>query len=164
MLQMQRTVPLSAPCVKPGFSLVEIIYVLAIAMIILLIAMLALDPAGWMKSSRNAQRKSDIAHIATAISDYTSEQNQSILLKIPHVPDTSMEICADVLTGSCTNLLDLSPLIGTYLNDVPIDPNSEDEDNSNEHSRYFIVRPSAMRFTISAPDVEGLGETPSTTM
>lgn len=137
-----------------GFSMLELMFVLTIAIIVLLIVILYLNPALWFQTARNTHRQQDITFIADALIENAQDNGQSFLWNLPVPPDSAIEICGDALTGSCTNLLNLAPLIGIYIDTVPIDPNSEDSDAHNEHSRYFVIRDANNRITVSAPDAE----------
>ncbi|MBT3835520.1 type II secretion system protein [Candidatus Peribacteria bacterium] len=136
-----------------GFTLLEFVPVLMIAVMLLIIVLFALNPAEWFAEARNTTRKHDISLIADAIIEYSRDNDLFLLYTIPTSPDSSQEICGDALTGSCTGLFDINRIVGTYMVSVPIDPKSKDGDSSNEHSRYFIIR-NKQRFTISAVDAE----------
>lgn len=56
-----------------GFTLIEIVLVLAIAGLILVIVFLAVS--GAQKSRRDTQRKSDVSRIAAAMENYASNNN-----------------------------------------------------------------------------------------
>ncbi len=144
---------------RPGtFTLLEIVPVVSVIAVLILIAMTALRPVLNFQKSRNEVRRADLASIADGVSEYMRDEGESFLLSVPSAP-SSIEICADTRTGSCTSLLDLQPLLGDYLAEIPVDPRWEDDDDINEHSRYFVERTSRGRFRFFAPDTEPLGET-----
>ena len=58
-----------------GFTIIEVMIVLAIAGLILLIVLLAVPAL--QRNQRNTQRKNDSAHLASLISEYQSNNNGS---------------------------------------------------------------------------------------
>ena len=91
----------------------------------------------------------DLVHLADAIAEYSRDEGMEIIALIPTSP-SSIEICGDSATGSCTTLLDLRALLGTYLQEVPVDPKTDND----EHSRYFVERLSSGHLRYTAPDRE----------
>jgi prepilin-type N-terminal cleavage/methylation domain-containing protein len=59
-----------------GFTIIEVMIVLAIAGLILLIVFLAVPAL--QRSSRNTGRKSDAGHVSTAVNDWISNNNGSM--------------------------------------------------------------------------------------
>jgi prepilin-type N-terminal cleavage/methylation domain-containing protein len=139
---------------RKGFTLLEIVPVLTIVAFLATIVILSLNPKKQFLEARNSARKNDIAHIADAIAEYSRDKSTDLLMSIP--TGSAQELCADLLTGSCSLMVNLRDLYDLYLEDVPVDPLSEDPDSINEHSRYFIIR-RGNRITISAPDTEPAG-------
>jgi prepilin-type N-terminal cleavage/methylation domain-containing protein len=142
---------------RHGFTLIETVVTIGVAGILLAVVLFSLNPIKLLEEARNTKRKSHVALLVSAIADHAKEEGQDLLFSIPLAPASAIEICGDVKTGSCTSMLDMSALIGTYLVEVPIDPTVEDDDTYKEHSRYFAVRSSQNRITVSAPDTEPLG-------
>src|SRR5690348_14475328 len=62
--------------ISEGFTIIEVLIVLAIAALIMLIVFLAVP--NLQRSSRNNGRKSDIGRIATGINDYVSNNNGAL--------------------------------------------------------------------------------------
>lgn len=60
---------------EKGFTIIEVMIVLAIAGLILLIVFLAVPAL--QRNSRNTQRKNDASHLASLISEYQSNNNGS---------------------------------------------------------------------------------------
>lgn len=65
---------------KRGFTIIEIMIVLAIAGIIMLVVFLAVPAL--QRSSRNTQRKSDVAHLTGLISEWQSNHGGIALAKL----------------------------------------------------------------------------------
>ncbi len=61
-----------------GFSLIEILVVVALIIILATITIIAINPAKNFRDARNAQRSSDVMQILNAVTQYTSEQNRTI--------------------------------------------------------------------------------------
>ena len=137
-----------------GFLLLELIPTLTIVAFMLTIVILAINPFKQFEKIRNTNRKNAVSQIADAIVEHSRDKGRSLILSIPREPSPGIEICGDIAIGSCTSLLDIRELLGTYLDEIPIDPRSVDSDRYNEHSRYFIVRTASEHIEISAPDTE----------
>lgn len=75
---------------QKGFTIIEVLIVLAIAGLIMLIVFLAVP--GLQRSSRNNGRKNDASHIAAAISNYMSNNNGVA----PSTPANLAQITGDV--------------------------------------------------------------------
>jgi prepilin-type N-terminal cleavage/methylation domain-containing protein len=59
-----------------GFTIIEVMIVLAIAAVILLAIFLAVP--NLQRNSRNTQRKNDVASVLAAVNEYSSNQNGSL--------------------------------------------------------------------------------------
>lgn len=63
-----------------GFTIIEVMIVLAIAALILLIVLLAVPAL--QRSSRNTQRKNDVSAISSALSNFVNNNNGSMPAKV----------------------------------------------------------------------------------
>ena len=147
---------------RSGFSILELLLAVVILGVLGSIVLFMLNAPQRFLETRNSLRRSHVAALADAISRYTEEEGRTLFLSLPLAPQAPVEICGDLLTGSCTGLLNLSPLLPEYLDAVPMDPQAEsipDEDSPKEHTRYFIFRHAANRFTLFASDTEPAGST-----
>jgi len=111
-----------------GFTLIEILLVVAIVAILASIVILAINPGRHFAKTRDAQRLSDVNTILNAIHQYALDNEGNF----PGVLTTNhYEICQ---TGaSCgAQLYDLSELTNNaiYLVSIPIDPQCSDPVNS----------------------------------
>lgn len=139
---------------KRGFTLIEVLLVVAIIAILAGIVILAINPNKQLADSRNAQRSADVNTILNGVYQYSVDNNT-----IPSsITTTSTEICA---TGaaSCTGLIDLSALTasGKYLVSIPKDPQCVSTGNSVcvvNGTGYKISKDSNNRVTVTPVTTE----------
>ena len=129
---------------QKGFTLIEILLVVAAIAILAGIVIVAINPGKQLGDTRNAQRKSDVNTILNAISQYSVDNNGVLPAGIT---GTSTEICA---TGaaSCTGLVDLTVLTanGKYIVSVPNEPQSVTANGAG----YMVSKTVNGRITVSA--------------
>jgi prepilin-type N-terminal cleavage/methylation domain-containing protein len=128
---------------RPGFTLIEIILVVALIGILASVVIIAINPAKQFASTNNAKRRADINVISSAVNQYLIDHKS-----LPStITPTSTEIC--VTGGSCAGLIDLSVLTNgqLYLTSIPIDPTT----TSTNGTGYTIALSTAGRFWINAP-------------
>jgi type IV pilus assembly protein PilA len=103
-----------------GFTLLEIVLVVAAIGILAGIVILALNPAKQLSEARNAQRHADADTILDAVYHYAVDNNGSLPSAITTTPT---EICATNAV-SCDRLVDLSVLTAQqkYLAAIPVEP------------------------------------------
>lgn len=139
------------PRTKSGFTLIEVLLVIAIIAILAAIVILAINPPRNISSANNAQRWSNINTILNAAHQYAIDNRGQIPAAITAV---STEICK---TGaSCAGLIDLSVLTSSerYVLKIPTDPTSASANGTG----YFISKDAYDRLIVNAPFAE-LGET-----
>lgn len=83
---------------KEGFTIIEVLIVLAIAGLILLIVFLAVPAL--QRNSRNTQRKNDVAALLGAISEYASNNNGALPTNVS-APSTGV-VRFGCAAGTCT--------------------------------------------------------------
>ena len=132
---------------KQGFTLLEILLVVAAIAILAGIVILAINPTKQLGDTRNAQRRVDVNTILSAVYQYAIDNNGTIPTSIT---TGSLEVCKT--GGTCTGLADLSVLTASskYLVSMPIDPST----TSTNGTGYFIIKTANNRVTVSAPDAE----------
>jgi len=129
-----------------GFTLIEIILVVAVIAILAGIVIFAVNPTKQLADGRNSDRRTAINTILNATYQYTVD-NSALPASIT---TTSTEICK---TGasSCTGLIDLSVLTaaGKYIVSLPNDPQA-----SGNGDGYNISKDANGRITVTAPKAE----------
>lgn len=136
---------------RGGFTLIELLLVIGIIAILAAIVIVAINPAKQLGDARNAQRRSDVNTILNAVSQYAIDNNG---LLPSGITTTATEICrTTALSGgapTCTGLIDLNVLTGSYVVAIPADPQSTDENSTG----YEISRDTNSRITVAAPGAE----------
>ncbi|MFA5178433.1 MAG: type II secretion system protein [Candidatus Paceibacterota bacterium] len=136
---------------KKGFTLLEVLLVVAAIAILAGIVILAINPTKQLADTRNAQRSVDVNTILNAVYQYTID-NKGVLPAT--ITTSATPICKT--GGTCTGLIDLAVLTasGKYIVSMPIDPAGVGTVNANS-VRYTILKTADGRITVNAPDAEG---------
>lgn len=137
---------------QKGFTLLEVLLVIAMIAILAAIVIIAINPAKQLAESRNAQRRSDVNTILNAAYQYTIDNNGTIPASILVA---STEICRT--GGACAGLVDLGvlTLAEKYIVSMPFDPITACNVANNPNGVcYEILRTANDRITVSAPDAE----------
>ena len=111
---------------RKGFTLLEILLVIAAIGILAAIVLVAINPTRQIAQVRNAQRRSDINAIYKALEQYLID-NQTYPTDITDskkvICDTGSKTTTDTLEPiDCTDKVDLRVLVPTYLAEIPTDP------------------------------------------
>ena len=155
---------------RSGFTLIELIVVIAILAIIIAAVFVAIDPARRLHSARNSNRWTDTRAILEAIKKYQVDNEGDL-------PDTAVAIDSDTSTvqiigeggldcstvsSGCTGVtvagsscfvsgLDLD--LADYLDEIPEDP----KDGSSAVTYYYINLDANGFITVGACKEEGEG-------
>ncbi len=138
---------------QKGFTLLEVLLVVAIIGILAGIVIIAINPNKQLADARNTQRKADVNTILNAVYQYTLD-NKGVLPS--GITTTSTEMCATgTLAATCTSssLTDLSVLTtaGKYVVSLPIDPSGAIVTNG---IGYKILKDANNRLTVAATQAE----------
>ena len=144
---------------RKAFTLIELLLVIGIIAILASIVIVAINPTKQLGDARNAQRRSDVNTVLNAVYQYAIDTNGTLPGDIP--TGTAKIICESTVTGTaCTNLptdtpvgvegVDLSSLVGTYVVDIPEDP----QDAVTGTVGYTIIQDANGRVTTAAPGAE----------
>ena len=138
-----------------GFTLIEILLVIALIAILAGIVIFAINPAKQLADGRNAQRRSDARTIANAVHQYFIDNNlpySSLLRTGDTCADPANEICK-TSGADCGGMYDLSALTNNqkYLAAMPADPSGSAIPNG---TGYDITTNANNRVTVCAPKAE----------
>lgn len=145
--------------IKKGFTLIEILLVVAILSILLVVVFAALNPAQRLSDTRDARRWNDVNNILAAIHTCVVDDGTSDALLNCGVTDdgTSREIVNGAIAGCdavCVvgggDCEDMSALTPTYLATLPQDPTTP----AVNHTSYSVVSNTGV-VTVSACGGEG---------
>lgn len=139
---------------RRGFTLLEILLVVAAIAILAGIVIVAINPSKQLGDTRNAQRRADVNTILNAVYQYAIDNNGII----PTMPTgacalaAANEVCKLTNTGTCSSGVNLSALTTAekYLTSMPIDPTV----SSTNGTGYYISKSANGRVTVCAPSAE----------
>ena len=147
---------------QKGFTLVELIIVIAIIAILASAIFVAIDPARRLHEARNARRSSDIAEILDGVKKYQADNAGTHYIAIANLVSGayyqignsvgSCEIsCASTTTQpSC---VDLTGMGTNYLATIPVDP----KDGTQADTKYALKKDLNGAITVASCEPEGGG-------
>lgn len=153
-----------------GFTLVELIIVIAIISVIAAVVFVAVDPAKRLHAARNSTRWTDVTALFGAIKQYQADNGGSLPATATAIDSTtaSVQIIGENTAGvacgavTCTgqtvvgtacfaNALDTD--LAAFLKKIPKDPNN----GTTDDTRYYINKDANSLIIIGACDPEGEG-------
>ena len=129
-----------------GFTLIEILVVVALIAILAAVTIIAINPAKNFADTRNSTRSADVTAILNAVTQYTSEQGNALS------DFGTIETCPDVSTvGTGVGNINLSTLlVDEFIVAIPLDPST----GTAADTGYTICQTTGARVQIDAPDAE----------
>lgn len=139
---------------RRGFTLLEILLVVAAIAILAGIVIIAINPTKQLGDTRNAQRRVDVNTILNAVYQYAIDNSGTL----PAIPTATCalvatnEVCKLTATGTCSTGVNLSVLTTSqkYVTSMPIDPTVSTTDGTG----YYITKSANGRVTVCAPSAE----------
>ena len=136
---------------KKGFTLIEILLVIAILAILSGIVIIAVNPFKMLADARNTQRRADATTVLNAVYQYTVDNNGTLPTGIT---TGSLAVCnaGAGQSPTCTGLADLAVLTTNekYLTSIPKDPTG----STTNSTGYNIIKSANGRVTVTAPSAE----------
>lgn len=147
-----------------GFTLIELVIVVAIIAILAGTIFVAIDPARRLNKARNARRSNDSAVVLDAAFTYASDNDGVHYPSIAALAAGNYYMMGTCVVGGdtgCTakttqpSCVDLSAMNTNYLPSVPMDPKA----GTAEKTLYYLKRSSNGTLTVGActPEAEGAG-------
>lgn len=147
--------------IKRGFTLIEILLVIAILSILLVVVFAALNPATRLQDTRNSRRWNDVNQYLTAIHECIVDNDGALASCGLNDDGTEREIVADAtVTTGCSavcgvaadgNCADMSTLVTqNYLGSLPVDPTTP----ATDHTSYSVTTSGGI-VTVNACGAEG---------
>ena len=132
-----------------GFTLIEVLLVIAILAILAAIVIVAINPAKQFGEAQNAQRRSDVRSILDAIHQYSIDNYGSLPSEsIPSGTTCSIEGAEICLADISCDGVSLDELVAdeVYLTDLPSDPSAATDVGTG----YYIMENGSGRISVCA--------------
>lgn len=141
---------------KRGFTLLEILLVVAAIAILAGIVIVAINPARQLADTRDAERHSDVEAISSAIAQFELKTGNTPSLQagtacIAGFTDSRYGICA---VGTVCGGVELSALVPDYIASIPVDPTIDPSRVGNYTGYEVMILPSD-RILVCGPLTEG---------
>lgn len=141
-----------------GFTLLEILLVVAAIGILAGIVIVALNPGKQLGDTRNAERASNVTTILNGVNQYAIDNNGNLPSSLDGDPDvvqmvgtasSGCDSCTATTTDTaCADLA--ADLVPTYVADIPVDP----QVGSASSTGYYINETDAGRVVVGACETE----------
>ena len=127
MKKLSKKIKKLSPIHGGGFTLIEILLVVAILSILLVVVFASLNPAQRLMDTRNARRWSDTNNILTAIHECIIDNDLATcgvdgLSATPDQLGTCVSGGASPCTGAADACLDITTELASYIASIPLDP------------------------------------------
>ncbi|HLZ14752.1 MAG TPA: prepilin-type N-terminal cleavage/methylation domain-containing protein [Candidatus Saccharimonadales bacterium] len=147
---------------QKGFTLLEVLLVVAIIAILAGIVIIAINPGKNLQDTRNEQRQEDVTTILDAVYQYSLDNSGSVPGTIPSGASSAsaQEICKTGTAGAtCTagSLVDFSTVTtsGKYIASVPVDPSCPTNCNGNGVGYKIYKDSTTGRITVLSQNTDG---------
>lgn len=137
-----------------GFTLIEVLLVIAILAILAAVVIVAINPAKQFGEAQNAQRRSDVRSILDAVHQYSIDNFGSYPSdSIPIGSNCALDGAEICVAGQECGGVSLDDLVTdeTYLTALPTDPTAA----TPEGTGYYIFENESGRIGVCAPDTYG---------
>jgi prepilin-type N-terminal cleavage/methylation domain-containing protein len=138
-----------------GFTLLEVLLVVAVIAILAGIVIIAINPGKNLADTRDSQRKADVNTIINAVYQYALDNDGNLPTSIP---TSATEICTGTGAPTCGTpvAIDLGVLTagGDYLVGIPKDPKCPSACAANGVGYTIFKNNTTGRVTVAAPDAE----------
>ena len=146
---------------QKGFTLVELIIVIAIIAILAGAIFVAIDPARRLHEARNARRSSDAQMILDAVKKYQADNGGDHFDEIVGLDEdtaygigTEADACSTcTAAGGVSECVDLADMGNNYLPRIPFDPKTGNEGETG----YYLMLGSTGEITVGSCEPEGEG-------
>lgn len=128
---------------QKGFTLIEILIVVAIIALLATVVFVALDPVTRFADARNSRRWTDVSSVLTATHQYIVDNDGSL----PAGLSTGMSATE---LGTCGTCADLATPLAPYLKTLPTDP----DEGSSVSTGYSIEVDANNIVTVAATNAE----------
>ncbi|MEK7465272.1 MAG: hypothetical protein AAB631_00680 [Patescibacteria group bacterium] len=138
-----------------GFTIAEITIGVMVFVVVAVIGITMLNPAGQLARGRNSQRNSHINTLMNVVRQNISDNRSGFSCSAGSIPTTTVRMA----TAGATTTYDIGPcLVPVYLQKMPFDPSASGAHyggTTDYDSAYYIIRnASSGVITISAPFAE----------
>ncbi len=151
---------------RRGFTLIELIIVIAIIALLAAATFVAVDPARRIGDANNAQRWADVTAIADAWQKWTVDNSgdaptTTVAYQYYNVlPEgatpSNGTLCSNTTTD---NNIDIDILVTDgYLGAIPNDPGASGTNWDADESGYYLMKSTAGALTVGACHTYGAGE------
>jgi type IV pilus assembly protein PilA len=133
-----------------GFTLIEVLLVIAILAILAAIVIIAINPAKQLGSAQDAQRRNDVRSILDAVHQYSIDNSGLYPQGITYGNDCINEALDICQAGNNCGSTSLEELVedGRYLTELPNDPSAA----TDEITGYKILVNDGGRVSVCAPN------------
>ena len=144
---------------QKGFTLVELLIVIAVIAILAAVAFVAIDPATRFKEARNSERWSNVSSILEAMQQYIVDNtgNLPAAISAPSsgynyyvIGEGTDPLTCDVLGPVSITYADLSSaetdLTPRYFASIPYDPTN----GSDSDTQYYVIVDASNHITVGA--------------